>query len=283
MVSNKEHWLRLNKAFTIGITVILLLSLMGVAAPWIAPHDPELPNYDQILEAPSRDYLLGTDQFGRCIFSRLLYGARISLAVGVIIGGTTAVIGTLAGLIAGYFGGIIDELFMRLIDVLMGIPNLILVIAMVGILGPSLKNTLLALIVTGWLQYARMVRGSVLSLKKSEFVLAAKTLGFSSARIMFRHILPNVLRTIIVMATFSIPHSILAVASLSFLGLGAQPPTPEWGAMLNASRSYMLTNPQMVIMPVTMIFLTVMSFNLLGNSLQEIMGTKRNSSKHATG
>lgn len=266
-----------DRASFAGGVVVILLVLMALSAPWLAPHDPVKQNLAHALAPPGGEYPLGTDDMGRCLLSRVLYGTRISLAVGLLVGGLTAVAGTLIGLIAGYYGGFLDEVLMRLTDVLMGLPNLVFILAVVGVLGPGLENTLLALVGLGWLHFARVVRGSVLSLKESEFVLAARALGFSNFRIMIRHILPNVLGPVVVLATFDIPHTILAVAGLSFLGLGAQPPTPEWGAMLNAARSYMRTHPLLMIAPGLMIFLTVLAFNLVGNGLRDALDPRRRS------
>ncbi|MFZ5634075.1 MAG: nickel transporter permease [Bacillota bacterium] len=264
-----------DRAALFGGILVVLLALIALLAPWLAPHNPVQQNIAHALAPPGADYPLGTDNMGRCNLSRLLYGSRISLAVGLLAGGLAAVIGTFVGLVAGYYGGILDEALMRLTDILMAFPNLIFVLAVVGTLGPGLTNTVLALVALGWLNFARVVRGSTLSIKENEFILAARGLGFSNARIMWRHILPNVLGPVIVLATFDIPHTILAVAGLSFLGLGAQPPTPEWGAMLNAGRAYMRTQPHLMIAPGAMIMLTVLAFNLLGNGLRDALDPRR--------
>lgn len=264
-----------DRAALFGGILVVLLALIALLAPWLAPHNPVQQNIANALSPPGAGYLLGTDNMGRCNLSRLLYGARISLAVGLLAGGLAAGIGTVIGLVAGYYGGVLDEALMRLTDILMAFPSLVFVLAVVGTLGPGLTNTLFALVVLGWLGFARVVRGATLSIKESEFVLAARGLGFSNARIMWRHILPNVLGPVIVLATFDIPHTILAVAGLSFLGLGAQPPTPEWGAMLNAGRTYMRTQPHLMIAPGVMIMLTVLAFNLLGNGLRDALDPRR--------
>ncbi len=267
-----------DRAALFGGVMVIVLALVALLAPWLAPHDPVKQDFAQALSLPSAEYPLGTDAMGRCLLSRLIYGARISLAVGLLAGGLAAGIGTLIGLVAGYYGGLVDELLMRLTDILMAFPNLVFVLAVVGTLGPGLQNTVMALVALGWLNFARVVRGTTLSLKESEFVLSARALGFSNARIMGRHILPNVLGPVIVLATFDIPHTILAVAGLSFLGLGAQPPTPEWGAMLNAGRTYMRTYPLLMIAPGIMITLTVLAFNLLGNALRDALDPRRRGS-----
>ncbi|MBE0467486.1 MAG: ABC transporter permease [Candidatus Desulforudis sp.] len=260
-----------DRAAQTGGMAVVLLVLIAVSAPWWLPHDPVRQDLSQALVPPGGGYLLGTDEMGRCLLSRVLYGTRISLAIGLLVAGLTAVLGTLIGLAAGYFGGLLDEALMRLTDVLMGLPSLVFVLAVVGVLGPGLENMILALAAKGWLHFARVVRGSVLALKEGEFVLAARSLGFSNSRVMFRHILPNVLGPVVVLVTLDIPHTILAIAGLSFLGLGVQPPMPEWGVMLNAARPYMRTYPLLMIAPGMMIFLTVLAFNLLGNGLREAL------------
>lgn len=267
-----------DRAALFGGVMVIVLALVALLAPWLAPHDPVQQDIAQALSPPGGEYPLGTDAMGRCLLSRLIYGARISLAVGLLAGGLAAGIGTLIGLVAGYYGGLVDELLMRLTDILMAFPNLVFILAVVGTLGPGLQNTIMALVVLGWLNFARVVRGTTLSLKENEFVLAARALGFSNLRIMGRHILPNVLGPVIVLATFDIPHTILAVAGLSFLGLGAQPPTPELGAMLNAGRTYMRTYPLIMIAPGIMITLTVLAFNLLGNGLRDALDPRRRGS-----
>lgn len=267
-----------DRAALFGGVMVAVLVLVALLAPWLAPHDPVQQDIAQALSPPGGEYPLGTDAMGRCLLSRLIYGARISLAVGLLAGGLAAGIGTLIGLVAGYYGGLVDEVLMRLTDILMAFPNLVFVLVVVGTLGPGLQNTVIALVALGWLNFARVVRGAALSLKENEFVLAIKALGFSNMRIMGRHILPNVLGPIIVLATFDIPHTILAVAGLSFLGLGAQPPTPEWGAMLNAGRTYMRTYPLIMIAPGIMITLTVLAFNLLGNGLRDAIDPRHKGS-----
>lgn len=254
-----------------GGILIILLVFVALFAPWLAPHDPVRQDLARALLPPGGEYPLGTDEMGRCLLSRVLFGTRISLAVGFFVGGLAPILGTFIGLVAGYYGGLLDEVLMRLTDILMGVPKLVFVLAVVGVLGPGLKHTVLALVVMGWVPFARLVRGSVLSFKEREFVQAARALGFSNWRIVVRHILPHVLGPVVVLATFHIPHAILAVAGLSFLGLGVQPPTPEWGAMLSAARSSMRTHPLQMVAPGLMIFLTVLAFNLVGNGLRDAL------------
>jgi peptide/nickel transport system permease protein len=249
----------------------LVLIFIAILAPFIAPHDPIEQNLEHRLLPPNAEYPLGTDNLGRCILSRLIHGTSVSLQIGVIVVGIAATTGVTLGLIAGYRGGLVDELIMRIVDVLLAFPGIILALAIAGILGPSLYNVMLALAVVGWTSYARVVRGSVLSVKEKEFVEAARALGAGEARIMFRHILPNVTAPVIVMATLGMAHVILAAAALSFLGLGAQPPTPEWGSMLNDGRAFMRTAPHLTIFPGLAIMVTVLAFNFLGDGLRDVL------------
>ncbi|MCL0074790.1 nickel ABC transporter permease subunit NikC [Thermodesulfovibrionales bacterium] len=262
----KKHRLAL-----IGAGIILVLIFIAVLAPFIAPHDPIEQNLEHRLLSPNTEYLLGTDNLGRCILSRLIHGTSVSLQIGVMVVGIAAFVGVTLGLVAGYRGGLIDELIMRIVDILLAFPGIILALVIAGILGPSLFNVMLALAVVGWTSYARVVRGAVLSVKEKEFVEAARALGAGEARIMFRHILPNVMAPVIVMATLGMAHVILAAAALGFLGLGAQPPTPEWGSMLNDGRAFMRTAPHLTIFPGLAIMVTVLAFNFLGDGLRDAL------------
>ncbi|MCL0089124.1 ABC transporter permease [Dehalococcoidia bacterium] len=263
--------LKKHRLAMIGAAIILALVLIAVLAPFIAPHDPIEQNLEHRLLSPNTEYLLGTDNLGRCILSRLIHGTSVSLQIGVMVVGIAAFVGVTLGLIAGYRGGLTDELIMRIVDILLAFPGIILALAIAGILGPSLYNIMLALAVVGWTSYARVVRGSVLSVKEKEFVEAAQALGAGEVRIMFRHILPNVTAPVIVMATLGMAHVILAAAALSFLGLGAQPPTPEWGSMLNDGRAFMRSAPHLTIFPGLAIMVTVLAFNFLGDALRDIL------------
>ncbi|MCL0042293.1 nickel ABC transporter permease subunit NikC [Thermodesulfovibrionales bacterium] len=262
----KKHRLAL-----IGAGIILVLIFIAVLAPFIAPHDPIEQNLEHRLLSPNTKYLLGTDNLGRCILSRLIHGTSVSLQIGIMVVGIAAFVGVTLGLVAGYRGGLIDELIMRIVDILLAFPGIILALVIAGILGPSLFNVMLALAVVGWTSYARVVRGAVLSVKEKEFVEAAQALGAGEARIMFRHILPNVMAPVIVMATLGMAHVILAAAALGFLGLGAQPPTPEWGSMLNDGRAFMRTAPHLTIFPGLAIMVTVLAFNFLGDGLRDAL------------
>jgi peptide/nickel transport system permease protein len=254
-----------------GLLILLLFAAAALLAPVISPFAPLAQNVVAGLRPPSFEHLLGTDKLGRDIFSRMLYGARISLLVGasvVLIGGG---IGTLLGLIAGYAGGLVDEAIMRITDLFFAFPALILAMAIAGALGPSLQNALIAISAVTWPVYARLIRGQVLALKEREFVLAARALGIPEWRIVLRHILPNTLAPLLVQASFDMGGAITSVAGLSFIGFGAQPPTPEWGVMISEGRNYIATQWWLATVPASAILLVVGGFNLLGDGLRDLL------------
>jgi peptide/nickel transport system permease protein len=263
-----------NFAFTSGLLLTVVLILIALAAPLIAPHDPNVQDTSRRLEAPSKEHLLGLDDLGRDVFSRIVFGARVSLRVGFSVVILASAIGVTLGAIAGYFGGKIDALIMRLCDILLAFPGILLAIALVAVLGPSLTNVILALSIIGWVGYARLVRGQVLKVREMEYVTAAKALGARSPRIIVLHVLPNVINPVIVMATLGLAGAILAEASLSFLGLGVQPPTPSWGAMLTAGRRYLGLANHLAIFPGAAIMLAVMGLNFLGDGLIDALDPK---------
>ena len=267
--------LKKNKIAIIGLIIIISLAFIALFAPFIAPHDPIEQNLEKRLLAPCREYPMGTDDLGRCLLSRIIYGARVSLQLGVIVVGIITVIGVTLGLISGYYGGIVDEIIMRLVDVVLAFPGIILALAVAGALGPGLFNVMLALAMVGWTGLARVVRGSVLSVKQKEFVESARALGCSDLHIMTRHILPNVMAPVIVLATLDMAFIILAAAGLSFLGLGAQPPTPEWGSMLNNGRAFMRTAPHLTTFPGLAIMVAVLAFNFLGDGLRDVLDPRQ--------
>ncbi|MDD2421936.1 MAG: ABC transporter permease [Heliobacteriaceae bacterium] len=260
-----------NKAVVGGLIVVLLLAGVAVSAPLLAPGDPGRQNLVLNLIKPCWEYPFGTDELGRCIFSRVVYGTRVSLTIGVVVTAISGLIGVFTGLIAGYFGGLLDEILMRTVDVLLAFPGLVLALVLAGLLGPGLPNVILALALVGWMGYARVVRGAVMAVKVKEFVAGVRALGAGDWYILVRHILPNVLAPVIVMATLGIGHVILNAAALSFLGLGVQPPTPEWGAMLNGGRSYLRTAPHLTVFPGLAIMVTVLGFNFLGDGLRDVL------------
>ncbi|WP_298376326.1 ABC transporter permease subunit [Azospirillum sp.] len=271
-----EFWrkfLRRRTAVVAG-ACLLLLALAAAAAPWIAPYDPAGFDYDRVLEGPSWAHWAGTDSYGRDIFSRILWGARISLSVGllsVLLGG---IVGITLGLLSGFRGGFIDSLIMRLCDVLLAFPGILLAIGIVAILGPGIENVIYAVAIFSIPVFARLVRGSTLSLKQAVYVDAARAIGVRDRMLMLRHILPGTLPSVIVYLSMRIGTSILTAASLSFIGLGAQPPSPEWGAMLADGRSYIGVASHVTFYPGLAIFITVLAFNLLGDGLRDALDPK---------
>ena len=275
---NRSLWaetirqLRRNVAAMIGITILVILALVAIFAPQIAPHDPIKLDLINPLKPPlSPGHILGTDDLGRDVLSRLIYGSRASLVVGFIVVAIAGTVGVTLGAISGYFGGTIDMVIMRIVDVLFAFPFLILALAFVAILGPSLVNMMLVLGMVSWIAYARLVRSVVLSLREMTFVEAARSVGASDMRILFQHILPNVVGIVVVQATFGVAQAILAAAALSFLGFGMQPPAAEWGNMLTKMRDYMRTSPVLVIAPGMMIMITVLSLNFVGDALRDAL------------
>jgi len=254
-----------------GLVLILLLALIAMFAPLIAPADPLKQVLSTRLKPPSAEHWLGTDQLGRDVLSRMIYGARISLLIGTVVVGLAATIGTAIGLIAGYAGGWLDEGLMRLTDVFFAFPALILAMAISGALGPSLTNAMIAIAILSWPVYARLVRAQVLSLREREYVEAARSLGASSPSIVWQHILPNTLAPLLVQASFDMGSAILSAAGLSFIGFGAQPPTAEWGVMISDGRNYIVTQPWLSLFPGLAILLTVAAFNLIGDGLRDAL------------
>jgi peptide/nickel transport system permease protein len=255
-----------------GIAFLLLVALVSILAPVLAPRDPIETNLSQRL-APigTPGYPLGADELGRDILSRLIWGGRISLLVGFSAVMVAMLLGIIVGLLTGYFGRWVDSVLMRLIDILMAFPAILLAITIVASLGPGLRNAMLAVAVVGIPYYARIVRGSVLSLREQEFVHAARVIGAPDSRIIFRHILPNTLAPLIVAATLDVGWFIMAAAGLSFLGLGAQPPTAEWGVMLSTGRQFIRNAPHLSILPGLAIFLVVLALNFLGDGLRDAL------------
>lgn len=272
----------MNRLGIIGLIIITVLFLTAIFAPLIAPYDPrtQLPTDSRLptkerLE-PSRAHPFGLDDLGRDVLSRVVYGARISMRVSVTVVSISALLGLIIGAISGYYGGWVDRFFSGfLFNVFMSFPSLLLAIAMVAFLGPSLNNLILALSMIGWVGYARLVRGQVLKVREFDFVTAARALGASDWRILLRHILPNSIQPLIVQASLGMAGAVLAEASLSFLGLGVPPPTPSWGAMLNDARAYLRVAPHLLIFPGLAVMLTVMAFNFLGDGLREWLDPKQ--------
>lgn len=266
-------WRRMRRtpAVPIGLAVIAVLVFCAVLAPWLAPSDPLFQDYGAILQAPGSGHVLGTDNLGRDVLSRLLYGTRISLLVGVVAVGLATAIGVAMGLVAGYVGGWIDDVIMRISDALFAFPALLLILAISSALGPSILNTMMAIGVVFSPSYARMIRGEVLTLRERDFVTAAKAIGAGHGRIMVRHVLPNGLAPVIVLASLSISGAILTEATLSFLGVGTPPPNPSWGSMLQTGYEFIHTAPWLSISPGVAIFVSVLAFNLLGDGLRTML------------
>lgn len=257
------------RAGVAGLVIVGLVALLAIVAPFIAPDDPTRVDALRRLAPPSADALLGTDNLGRDILSRLLWGARLSLGTAGLAALLILTIGVGLGMIAGFYGGILDDLLMRIVDVLLAFPALILALAIAGVLGPSITSVMVGIVTVAWADYARVMRGQVLAARERQYVEAARATGVRDLRILGRHLLPNVLPPILVLASLEMGGLILAISGLSFLGLGAQPPTPEWGAMLNDGRSFIGAAPQLMIYPGLAISIVVVGFNLLGDGLRD--------------
>jgi len=269
-----------NKSALVGLYIVIVLISCALFAPFLAPYDPLIQNLDDRLIAPfwtengSLAHILGTDDFGRDLLSRVIYGARISLMIGVISVSISLVFGLIMGATAGYFGGMVDIVIMRIVDIMLSIPAILLAIVIVSILGPDLFNAMIAIGIVGIPTFARIVRASVLAEKEKEYVVASKVNGSGSFRLITKVILPNCTTPMIVQATMGFASAVLEAAGLSFLGLGAQPPTPEWGAMLSDSLQFITTASWMIVYPGIAIFLTVMGFNLVGDGLMDALDPK---------
>ncbi len=255
-----------------GLFILAFLIAMVVLSPLTA--DPTKIDLHNNLHPPSLEHPFGTDNLGRDVFARVVNAAKIDLAISLVIVGLSAIIGIAIGLISGYYGGLIDKITICLIDIFLALPELILALVIVGALGPGLFNSALALVALGWVRYARIVRGSVLSVKERQFVEVAKAAGINDLGLIIRHILPNVISPVITIAMLHLGHSVLSLASLGFLGLGAQPPTPEWGTMLNEGRVYLREAWWLSVFPGLAIMLTVLSFTLLGDGLKDALNPK---------
>lgn len=268
-----EFWRALIKTTPgkLGGALILLLLLVALTAPVIAPYPPLQIDIPHRLNGPSRLHLFGTDDIGRDVFSRVLYGSRISLRVGVISVAIGLLLGVTLGMLSGFYGGVVDMLIMRLIDILLAFPGFLLALAVIAMLGPSLTNAMIAVGIGETPGFARLVRGAVLAVKGQDYITAQRVIGAANWRVMWHGVLPNVVSPIVVLATLEFPVAILAAASLSFLGLGAQPPSPEWGAMLVSGRTYITTAPWLINFPGLAIFLTVLGFNLVGNAIRDAL------------
>ncbi len=269
--------LRGNPLTLAGAVIVAVLGFVAIVGPFLTPYDPTAQTLANRLQGPSLAYPFGTDQLGRDVLTRIVYGARISLGIAILVTTIRVVIGTTVGLVAGSVGGWVDEALMRLVDIQLAFPGLVLALVIAGILGPSLTNVMIALAVVGWATYARVVRGSVLSVKEREYVAASQLMGTPRHRVARRHLLPNVINPVIVLATLNLGTVVLATAGLSFIGLGAQPPTPEWGTMIAGGRDHLRSAWWIVNAPGIAIMLTVLGFNLLGDGLRDLLDPQQQS------
>ena len=268
-----QNWRRFakNKGAVMGAAVAVFMILMAVFAPVVSPHDPVKSLLTDSLKPPSRQFLMGTDQLGRDILTRIIFGSRISLTVGLVVQGISITIGTTVGLLSGYMGGRVDDLLSGLINIVYAFPSLLFAIAVLAVLGPGMYNVFIALGLVGWATVARLVRGEVLSIKQREFVEAARALGSNNRRVILKHVLPNCFGPIIVVGTLGVANAILSEATLSFLGLGTRPPTPSWGSMLSQGREFVWSAPWMTIFPGVAIFVTILGLNMLGDGLRDVL------------
>jgi len=265
------HSLRKSPLAVLGFVITGVLIVLAIFAPFLAPYSPTKMRLSERLSPPSSSHIFGTDDVGRDILSRVIYGSRISLRICTVVVGLTIGIGTILGVAAGYLGGWVDELIMRISDVFLAFPALILAMAIAAALGPSLDNVILAMVVIWWPRYARVARGQVLVLREIDYMVAAKAIGISGRRTFTHHILPNCISPILIQATLDLGEVLLTAATLSFIGFGAQPPTPEWGAMISLGRNYLRDNWWYATFPGLAILVTVMGFNLLGDAARDVL------------
>jgi len=258
-----------------GLVIILLLALTAIMGPILAPYPEHRQDLDRRLESPSREHFMGTDELGRDIFSRIIMGSRVSLKVGFSVVFFSLAAGLIIGSIAGYFGGLVEELIMRLIDILLAFPGILLAIALVSVMGPDLNNVIFSLSLIGWVGYARLVRGQILKIRETDFVQAAKAVGAGPLRIIIRHYTPNLTAPLLVQGTLGMAGAIIAEAGLSFLGLGVQPPASSWGSMLNNGADFITSAPYLTFFPGLAIMLVVLGLNFLGDGLRDILDPKQ--------
>ena len=264
-----------NRLFAIYSAAVVLILFVAIFAPYLAPQDPFDGNMRNVLQPPSAEHLLGTDKLGRDTLSRIIAGTQVSLFMTICLVALLAIVGSLVGITSGYFGGKVEMILMRLADMMLAFPGVVLAIAIAGILGGSVVNTILALLVVGWAKYARLVRSLVIKLRNNDFIIAAQVNGTKTINILWRHILPNILPMVVITGAMDIGTMMMEIAGLSFLGFGAQPPTPEWGLMLNEGRQYIQTAPWLMIYPGAAIFIVVATFNLWGDSLRDVLDPRQ--------
>ena len=274
----KTLWKRLkkNKAALVGGFLIILFIITAFVGPFLLSQDPNEVQVANKLQPPSAEHWFGTDNYGRDIFTRIIYGMELTLRVGFLSVAIGGAVGVVFGIIAGYYGGWIDTVIMRIMDVLLAFPGILLALAIVSVLGGSLRNVIIAVAIYSVPAFARIVRGSTLSVRKLEYIDAVRALGASDTRIIFKHILPNIMSPIIVQATLRIATAILTASGLSFLGLGVQPPTPEWGAMMSDGRNFIVDAPHIILFPGLMVVIVVLAFNIFGDGIRDAMDPKMN-------
>lgn len=264
----------ISPGFLLSAVILAFIVLAAISAGHIAPHDPEKSNLELRFKEPCREYPLGTDHMGRCVLSRILFGARVSLSVGLLVVSSSLALGLAIGALSGYYGGLIDEIVMRVVDAFLAFPGLLLALGIAGLFGAGFVNLVVALIAVDWAGYARLARGSAMSVKEQNYIKAAKGLGAGDMHVIVRHVLPNIISPLIVMATIGMGYVILSAAGLSFLGFGVQPPTPEWGSMLSEGKIYIRSAPHIMVFPGLAIMLTVLAFNYLGDQLRDMLDPK---------
>lgn len=262
-----------NKNPEVFLSAVILgfFIIAALFAGYIAPHNPEKANLELRLKEPCKEFPLGTDDLGRCILSRIIYGSRVSLSVGFLVVSSSLLLGLTVGTLSGYYGGWLDEIVMRFVDAFLAFPSLLLALGIAGLFGAGFMNMVIALIVVDWATYARLARSSVLAIKEQDYIKAAKGLGAGDLHVILRHVIPNIISPLIVMATMGMGYVILSAAGLSFLGFGVQPPTPEWGSMLSEGKIYIRSAPYVMIFPGIAIMLVVLAFNYLGDELRDLI------------
>ncbi|MDK2791748.1 MAG: peptide/nickel transport system permease protein [Deferribacteres bacterium] len=263
-----------NLLFICGLVIVVFFILVSIFAPLIAPYDPTSINVKEIFQAPSSKHIFGTDELGRDVFSRVVYGTRVSIFVGFVAVFISIAIGTILGLVAGYFGGIVDIILMRFVDIMLCFPSFFLILAVIAFLSPSLTNVMIIIGLTSWMGVARLVRAETMSVKSRNYIIAAKVQGIKNSIILFKHILPNVASPIFVTATLGVAGAILTESALSFLGLGVQPPTPSWGNILTSGKDNIMFAWWLSLYPGLAILITVLGYNLLGEGLRDILDPK---------
>ncbi|MCD6442505.1 MAG: ABC transporter permease [Thermotogae bacterium] len=274
MIEDLKHTMylwRKSRLTMVGTIIVLAFLMVAIVAPFVAPYDPIEQNLKEKLLPPSREHLFGTDQFGRDIFSRVLYGSRIALWIILLVSLISGGVGTMIGVFSGYFGGIVDEILMRITDMFLAFPGLVLAMAFAAAMGPSLTNTIIAISLVYWTRYARLARAEAMRVKNMEYIEAEKAIGASHLRIIFLHVLPMCISPVLVQLTLRMGTIILTAAGLGFLGLGAQPPTPEWGAMVSDGRNYLVDQWWISTFPGLAIAIVVLGFNLLGDGIRDML------------